>query len=229
MLKGEDLHKVYTEGQKEIYAVRGVGLKVDKGEILAIVGPSGAGKSTLLHLLGGLDKPSAGSVYIDGIDIYKISDSKRSRIRNRRIGFVFQFYHLLPGFTAIENVMLPAIINSGRGPARRRIENARMLLEAVGLKERLNHKPSQLSGGEAQRVAIARSLINNPDIVFCDEPTGNLDSKMSEAIWDLISRLSRERRQAFVIATHQSELAKRADRILHIKDGMHEEVYEGIS
>ena len=199
----------------KVYAVRGISLQVYKGEILVIVGPSGAGKSTLLHLLGGLDKPTAGSVFLDGTDIYKIGDDARSRIRNERIGFVFQFYHLLPELTALENVMLPMMIRGRRGGSR-----AKELLEAVGLKDRFSHKPRHLSGGEAQRVAIARSLVNNPDIVLCDEPTGNLDSKMSEELCNIIWRLSKENSKAFVVVTHEPALAQKADRILHIKDGI---------
>jgi len=221
MLKAHDLHKVYREGQKEIYAVRGISLEVKKGEILVIVGPSGAGKSTLLHLLGGLDKPDRGSIFLDGIDLYAIRDDARSRLRNKRIGFVFQFYHLLPEFTALENVLLPTMIRGERGRAViQSRERAEELLDKVGLRERLDHKPPQLSGGEAQRVAIARALINNPDIVFCDEPTGNLDSKMSAGLCGLIWKLNQENRQTFVIVTHEPSLAERANRILRIKDGM---------
>jgi len=217
MLKARDLHKFYKEDSKEVHALKGVNLEVEKGEILSIVGPSGAGKSTLLHLLGGLDMPTRGTVFLDGTDLYKISDNARCRIRNRKVGFVFQFYHLLPEFTALENVMMPAMINGSNKLKAK--ERARSLLETVGLSHRMEHRPAELSGGEAQRVAIARSLMNHPDIVFCDEPTGNLDSEMSEDVCNLILTLSRKDRQTFVIATHQEDLAKRADRVLHIKDG----------
>lgn len=219
MLKAHDLHKVYKEGSKEVYAIKGINLEVLKGEVLVIIGPSGAGKSTLLHLLGGLDRPSGGSVFLDGIDLYKINDNARCQIRNRRVGFVFQFYHLMPELTALENVMLPAIIR-GNGRMVKYRERAKALLETVGLGDRLHHKPPHLSGGEAQRVAIARALVNNPEIVFCDEPTGNLDSKMSEDLCNLIWKLKVEEDQTFVIVTHEPSLAQRADRILHIKDGM---------
>jgi len=231
MLKTIDLHRIYEDGPKSVHAVRGINLEVYKGEILVIIGPSGAGKSTLLHLLGGLDMPSEGSVLLDGIDLYRISDNTRARIRNERIGFVFQLYHLLPGFTALENVMLPAMIG-GRKIRLKEQHRAKELLENVGLKERIYHKPMQLSGGEAQRVAIARSLMNNPEIVLCDEPTGNLDSEMSAELCNLICRLSKENNQTFVLVTHEPSLAQKADRILHIKDGMLErgvrEAYESI-
>jgi lipoprotein-releasing system ATP-binding protein len=218
MLKAYDLHKVYKEGPKDVHALKGVGFEVKKGEILTVIGPSGAGKSTLLHLLGGLDSPTKGRVLLDDIDIYKLSDNARCRIRNERVGFVFQFYHLLPELTSLENVMLPMMIRQKRQPDGR--ERAARLLETVGLSERLHHKPSQLSGGEAQRVAIARALINDPEMVFCDEPTGNLDSLRSQDLCNLIWRLSRENNKTFMVVTHEPSLAERADRILHIKDGV---------
>jgi len=218
MLAARDLCKTYKEGPKEIRALGGIDLEVKRGEILAVIGPSGAGKSTLLHLLGGLDSPTSGTVFLDDTDLYKLSDSARSKLRNRKIGFVFQFYHLLPELTALENVMLPAMIGGASGAKSR--ETAARLLGAVGLSERLHHKPSRLSGGEAQRVAIARALVNSPEIVCCDEPTGNLDSRMSEELCNLIKRLSREKGQTFVIVTHEPALARAADRILNIKDGM---------
>ncbi len=221
MLKAIDLSRSYKEGLKEVHALKGVSLEVKKGEILGIIGPSGAGKSTLLHLLGGLDIPTKGTVLLDGKDIYNMRDSARCRIRNRRMGFVFQFYHLLPEFSALENVMLPAMIG---GQDRRAIsQKAKNLLESVGLGPRIEHKPSELSGGEAQRVAIARSLMNDPDIVLCDEPTGNLDSEMSEGIYRLIFKLKNENDRTFVIATHHEEFIRKADRIVRIKDGILEE------
>ena len=175
-LLAHNLHKSYNNGGKTLHVLKGISLKVIKGKVLAIVGPSGAGKSTLLHILGGLDRSISGSVFLNGVDIYKLGDRQRARLRNRQIGFVFQFYHLLAEFTALENVMLPAVIK--KAPIAK--QKGQQLLEKVGLGHRINHLPSQLSGGECQRVAIARALINEPAIVFCDEPTGNLDSKRSE-------------------------------------------------
>lgn len=220
LLQAENLHKIYDKQGTEVRAVNGVSITVRRGEILVIAGPSGAGKSTLLHLLGGLDKPTRGTVRIDGIDIYNIPDDKLAQIRNKKIGFVFQFYHLLPEFSILENVMLPALIKKRSLRVRKEAkEKAAGLLEAVGLIYRMNHKPGELSGGEAQRVAIARALINDPYIVFCDEPTGNLDSKTSGEINNLICTLNREKYISFVIVTHGLSLAERAAKILHIRDG----------
>ncbi|MFH1753178.1 MAG: ABC transporter ATP-binding protein [Candidatus Omnitrophota bacterium] len=218
MLKAHDLCKVYKEGPKDVYALKGINLEARKGEILAIIGPSGAGKSTLLHLLGGLDRPTDGKVFLGGVDLYKLSDRALCRVRNEMVGFVFQFYHLLPELTALENVMLPALIKKDKN--RESATRAMRLLETVGLKERALHKPFGLSGGEAQRVAIARALINDPAIVFCDEPTGNLDSEKSVDLQNLIWRLSRESGKTFIVVTHEPSLAERADRILRIKDGV---------
>ncbi len=214
-LLAHNLHKSYDNGGKTLHVLKGISLKVIKGKVLAIVGPSGAGKSTLLHILGGLDRAISGSVFLNGVDIYKLGDRQRARLRNRRIGFVFQFYHLLAEFTALENVMLPATIK--KAPMAK--QKGQQLLEKVGLGHRMNHLPSQLSGGECQRVAIARALINEPAIVFCDEPTGNLDSKTGGLIYDIIWRLNKEKKQTFVIATHEERIVKRADEVCRIKDG----------
>ena len=220
LLQAENIEKIYKKGEKEIRAIGGISLEVRKGEILIIIGPSGAGKSTLLHVLGGLNSSRSGKVLIDGVDLYGISDVKRARIRNEKIGFVFQFYHLLPEFTVLENTMLPALMQQAGKETKKSIaQKARTLLEAVGLSERINHKPDELSGGEAQRVAIARALINEPAIVFCDEPTGNLDSKTSQEICMLIHKLSREKKISFVIVTHESSLAEKATKVLRIRDG----------
>jgi len=220
LLKAEKLHKIYKKAGQDIHAVRDVSLEIKKGEILVIIGPSGAGKSTLLHLLGGLDEPTTGSVHLDGIDLYKIRDNKRAWIRNKKIGFVFQFYHLLPEFTVVENTILPAIMRQKKREDKKEILNkAKDVLEKVGLADRLTHKPNELSGGEAQRVAIARALINEPAIVFCDEPTGNLDSTTSNEICSLIHKLNDQKHVSFVIVTHEPSLTKKADKVLHIKDG----------
>lgn len=237
ILEAKGLHKIYYVGKKELPVLKEIDLKIERGEIISIVGPSGAGKSTLLHLLGGLDKPSQGEVLLEGVNIYKLNPDKRAILRNRRIGFIFQFYHLLPEFTAIENVILPGLIALGRrryslfpilsrGKPSTRHKNktqltqcAYELLESVGLKERINHTPGKLSGGEQQRVAIARALINEPDILLCDEPTGNLDSKTGQEICELLWGLNREKKQTLVIVTHEESITRGSDRVIHIQDG----------
>lgn len=210
------LHKVYIDGRRRLHVLKGIDLKIPKGKIAVVVGPSGAGKSTLLHLLGGLDPPTEGEVLLDGVSLYGLNDSERAKVRCQRIGFVFQFYHLLPEFTALENVMLPALVARR---ARGVVDRAKALLDSVGLGGRMDHRPDQLSGGEQQRVAIARALINDPDIVFCDEPTGNLDTKMSKLVCDLILRLNRERSQTFVIVSHDEGMAELGDEVYRIRDG----------
>jgi len=221
LMMAENVRKIYKSGAKEVRAVNGVSLQIKKGSSTAIVGPSGAGKSTLLHLLGGLDTPTSGAVILDGVEIYELSDQERARIRNRRIGFVFQFYYLLPEFTVLENVMLPALIKGqtsrtkGKGVKDRAME----VLKLVGLSDRIGHKPSELSGGESQRVAIARALINEPDILLCDEPTGNLDSKTSESIYELLFKVKSKSNTSLVIVTHDERLSKKTEETVHIKDG----------
>jgi lipoprotein-releasing system ATP-binding protein len=201
-------------GGKVVHAVDKVSFDLKSGASLCVLGASGAGKSTLLQMLGGLDFPTTGNVMLDGIDIYKLSDKERARIRNRRIGFVFQFYHLLPEFSAIENVMLPAMIG------RRNVKDKAVgILKSVGLTGRAAHKPGELSGGESQRVAIARALINDPEILLCDEPTGNLDSATSGAIYQLLFDIKSKSGTALVIVTHDENLSKRADSVLRLKDG----------
>lgn len=217
MLKTENLYKVYKDGKINLEVLKGINLEVKKGEILCIIGPSGAGKSTLLNLLGGLDRPAKGKVFFEGQDLYALSERKRARIRNKKIGFVFQFYHLLPEFSALENVMLPAVIDTISFSQAK--ERARELLWLVGLEERINHKPTQLSGGEQQRVAIARTLINDPDIILCDEPTGNLDSERGEQIAELLRNLNQEKGKTLVVVSHEEKIAKMANRIIHIRDG----------
>src|SRR3989338_5518792 len=208
-LSARDVHKIYKNGSKEGRAVNGVSVNIERGSTVAIIGPSGAGKSTLLHLLGGLDSPTSGDILLDGVDIYKLPDGERARLRNKRIGFVFQFYHLLPEFSALENVMMPALIKDHR----RNKERASDILKSVGLGDRINHCPSELSGGEAQRVAIARALVNSPEILLCDEPTGNLDSKTREAIYELLFNLQSETKMTLVIVTHDEKISSRVHNV----------------
>jgi lipoprotein-releasing system ATP-binding protein len=219
MLTATNIKKVYASGEESLEVLKGIDLVINEGEELAIVGPSGAGKSTLLHILGGLDKPSDGSVKFEGEDIYKLNDQKRAYMRNERIGFIFQFYHLLPEFTALENVCMPMLIKQDAQSIKEFESYGLELLAAVGLRARALHKPNQLSGGEQQRVAIARALINRPRIVFCDEPTGNLDSANSEVIMDLLKKLNKEKKQTLVLVTHDEELARHMKRTLNLRDG----------
>lgn len=214
ILSARNIHKVYYSGNKQLEVLKGVNLAINEGEFTAMVGPSGAGKSTLMHILGGLDLPTKGEVIFEQKNIYGLSDAEISEVRNRKIGFVFQFYHLLSEFTVLENVVMPALINR-----EEKRSLALELLEGVGLKERVRHFPSQLSGGEQQRAAIARALINKPSLLLCDEPTGNLDSAASEEVMALIQKINRENRMAVVLVTHNEELAKRAETLYHLKDG----------
>jgi len=220
MLRADNVHKIYKDGKIELHVLKGVSLELRKDEVVAVVGPSGAGKSTLLHILGGIDRPSSGRVFLDNSDFYSLDDAKRARFRNQKIGFVFQFYHLLPDFTALENVMLPALIKRQDSGTRQGIKNrAEILLEDVGLGKRMHHRPSELSGGEQQRVAIARALINNPKALLCDEPTGNLDSEMGVEVLNILFNLNKKNKTAIVIVTHDKEIAKRAHKIVEMKDG----------
>ncbi len=214
MISAENIRKTY--GNLEV--LKGVSLEVKTGEIVSIVGASGAGKSTLLHILGTIDRADEGKVVIDGVDVFALKDKKLAEFRNKKIGFVFQFHHLLPEFTALENVCIPAFI---AGKSRKDAEKeAERLLDFMELKDRLTHKPGELSGGEQQRVAIARALINKPSVVLADEPSGNLDSKASKALHELFFDLRKELGQTFVIVTHNKELAGMTDRTLTIKDGV---------
>ena len=222
MLRAESIHKIYKDGKRELHVLKGVSMELRKDDVIAIVGPSGAGKSTLLHILGGIDKPSSGKVFLDSSDFYSLDDIKRAKFRNQKIGFVFQFYHLLPDFTALENVMLPALIKMREsGGKKQEVKNrAEILLEDVGLGKRMHHRPSELSGGEQQRVAIARALVNNPKALLCDEPTGNLDSEMGLEILNILFNLNKKNKTAIVIVTHDKEIARRANRIVEMKDGV---------
>jgi lipoprotein-releasing system ATP-binding protein len=211
-----DLTKIYRDGV-EVRALDGVNLDIEKGEFLAIIGPSGSGKSTLLNMIGILDTPTSGTILLDGVDVTTASQKQRSKIRNQKLGFIFQYHHLLPDFNAIENVMMPLLINGIKKSKAKKI--ACELLEEVGLYDRANHRPNQLSGGQNQRVAIARALANNPDIVIGDEPTGNLDSKSSETIYDLLRKLNKEHNQTFILVTHDERMAVKTDRIIGLVDG----------
>lgn len=209
--------KSFKVGEDYLEVLKGLNFNIMKGEMLGVVGASGAGKSTLLHVVGALDRPTEGDVIFKEEDLFKMTDMQLAEFRNRKVGFVFQFSNLLPEFTAMENVMLPALINK-RGEDEAAGEAKRILTE-VGLKDRINHRPGKLSGGEQQRVAIARALMNNPDLILADEPTGNLDSKTSEDIYELFYRLNREKGQTFVIVTHNDALVKKMMRVIKLVDG----------
>jgi len=212
----KNLTKVYKNGV-EFRALDNADLVIKKGEFVAIVGPSGSGKSTLMHLIGLLDTPSSGILLIDGKDVTKMSDKERSAMRNRMLGFIFQYHHLLPDFTALENVMMPLLIaGKNRDEAK---TTAEKLLKDVGLADRMDHRPGELSGGQNQRVAVARALSCSPAIVLGDEPTGNLDTKTGDLIYELLRRLNREYNQTFIVVTHNEELAGKADRVVKIVDG----------
>jgi len=212
----KNLTKVYKDGV-EFRALDNANLIIKKGEFVAIVGPSGSGKSTLMHLIGLLDTPSSGVLLIDGNDVTKMSDKERSGMRNRMLGFVFQYHHLLPDFTALENVMMPLLI---AGKSRDEAKGiAEKLLKDVGLEDRMDHRPGELSGGQNQRVAVARALSCSPAIVLGDEPTGNLDTRTGELIYELLRRLNKEYNQTFIVVTHNEDLAGKADRIVRIVDG----------
>jgi lipoprotein-releasing system ATP-binding protein len=212
----QDLSKIYGDGV-EVRALDGVDLNINAGEFVAIVGPSGSGKSTLLNMIGLLDTPSSGRIFLKGIDVSRASPDERARLRNRELGFVFQYHHLIPEFSALENVMMPMLI-AGKSKAEAK-ERSRELLVSVGLGERLDNRPNQLSGGQNQRVAVARALVNGPSIVIGDELTGNLDTKSSQLIYDLLRDLNKKINQTFILVTHDMTLAEKTDRILRIVDG----------
>ena len=214
MLRAKGIHKHYGQ----LHVLKGVDISINKAEIVSIVGSSGAGKSTLLHILGTLDLPDSGEIFINNTPVHTLKGKRLASFRNSQIGFVFQFHHLLPEFTALENVCIPGWV---AGRRKREVQdNALKLLQLLGLGDRLENKPNELSGGEQQRVAVARSLINKPSIVFADEPTGNLDSKNAKELHDLFIQLREKFNQTFLIVTHNEELAQMSDRVLHMKDGL---------
>ncbi len=217
LIRLKDIRKTYVMGRVPVPALRGVDMDIADGEMLAIMGPSGSGKTTLLNVVGLLDAPSVGSYKLDGDEVAKLSDRRRSHLRNKRFGFVFQVYNLLPRLTAAENVMIPLIYGGVAKKERR--PRAEAALDAAGLKDRMRHRPSELSGGEQQRVAIARALVNEPSVILADEPTGNLDSRSGAEIMDLVQQLHDEREVTVVLVTHDSSVAGRAQRVVQLRDG----------
>jgi putative ABC transport system ATP-binding protein len=217
VIAGEGLTKVYKMGDVEVHALRGLSLSIERGEAVAVVGPSGSGKSTLMNILGCLDRPTAGSYVLDNEQVADLNDDQLANIRNRKVGFVFQSFNLLPRSTALANVELP-LRYSGMQTGRK--DRARAALEAVGLGDRMTHKPTELSGGQQQRVAIARALVNSPAIIMADEPTGNLDSKVGQEIIGLLLKLNRESGTTLIIVTHDPRIAAQVQRVIHVRDGV---------
>ena len=217
ILNIKNLTKTYQSGPQTVEVIKGIDMEIEHGEIIIIMGPSGVGKSTLLHLIGGLDKPTSGDIIVDGTNIFELENSKLAHFRNTSVGFVFQFHHLLPEFSALENLMIPGMINKS-DPVKLRNKCVK-LLERVDLSERIDHKPSQLSGGEQQRVAVARALVNQPKLVLADEPTGNLDKRNSESLYNLILDLNKSLNQTFIIVTHNEMMTKNADKVIELEDG----------
>ncbi|AOW51260.1 lipoprotein-releasing ABC transporter ATP-binding protein LolD [Legionella pneumophila] len=217
ILTSQKLYKSYHDGTSTVEVLKGVDLAITKGDRIAIIGPSGSGKSTLLHLLGGLDKPTSGLITLGNVNWQKINEKQRCQLRNQQLGFVYQFHHLLPEFTALENVMMPLLLaGMAVKDAEEKVIN---MLEQVGLKPRLTHKPAQLSGGERQRVAIARALVHQPHCVLADEPTGNLDEATASKVFDLMLELNKKMNTALVIVTHDQRIAERMDRVLVLHEG----------
>ena len=217
ILEGIDLHKSFQTGAARLDVLKGVNLKVYRGEMVAVIGASGVGKSTLLHILGALDRPDKGNVNLNRTDMFSLDDRELAHLRNETIGFVFQFHHLLPEFTALENVIMPKLIAGGEMDDIK--EKGESILAEVGLADRKDHRPGELSGGEQQRVAVARALINDPQILVADEPSGNLDKDNKENLHQLLTTLNRNRRQTIILATHNQELSQRATKVCRLKDG----------
>jgi len=218
VIETQNLKKRYQMGKLDVSALNGVNLRVEAGEFMSIMGPSGSGKTTLLNLIGALDRPSEGNVFIKGTDIARLSDDELADLRNREIGFVFQFFNLMARMSALKNVEMPMAFAGV--PQEKRKRRATELLEKVGLGDRLDHRPTELSGGEQQRVAIARALVNEPSVVLCDEPTGNVDTETGKEIIEVLRELNKEQRQTFVIVTHDPLVAGSVDRIAHMQDGL---------
>lgn len=219
ILRLENINKKYKENSESLHIIRNLNLSVEKGEFITILGHSGSGKTSLLNIIGLLDKVDSGEIYIESTSVSSLSDTEKDKIKNKMLGFVFQFHYLLPEFTAVENVMLPAILDNFKNIDEIK-ERAIELLESVGLKERINHKPTELSGGEKQRVAIARALINSPKILLADEPTGNLDDETSESIFKILKDINKNQKQTIIVVTHSKELANISDRQLYLKKGV---------
>jgi putative ABC transport system ATP-binding protein len=217
VIEAKDLTKVYKMGEVEVHALRGASLKVEQGEVVAIMGPSGSGKSTMMNIIGALDKPTSGTYFLDGENIAGMDDEQLADVRNRKVGFIFQSFNLLNRTTALSNVELP--LRYSQQPNGSRISKAKAALEAVGLGDRFDHRPNELSGGQQQRVAIARALVNNPSIVMADEPTGNLDTKSGDEVMELLLNLNKDRGTTLLIITHDPEIAERAQRTIMIRDG----------
>lgn len=218
LLEARGITKIYTDMAEPVQVLRGIDLILGEGEVVGIYGASGSGKSTLLHILGGLDSPDDGKIHVKGVDIGGLKNDELASFRNRTVGFVFQFYHLLPEFSALENVMLPVLISGkGKGDAR---DSAASALEAMGLSERMDHRPAMLSGGEQQRVAIARAAVMHPPIILADEPTGNLDSRSGEIVWKYLLELNRREGMTIAVATHNRDLVTSLDMVYELADGI---------